>query len=65
MVKCFLFFQLYLINPVSGKQERILSMISHAMEDSDLQWEVELTKKDRSAAEIATRLIGKTDMLVV
>jgi YegS/Rv2252/BmrU family lipid kinase len=55
----------YIINPVSGKQEPILSMISHAMEDSDLQWEVEITKKDRSAAEIATRLIGKTDMLVV
>ncbi len=55
----------FIINPASGKQEPILSVINQAMENVEAEWEVAITKKDRGAGEIAVELIGKTDLVVV
>jgi diacylglycerol kinase (ATP) len=55
----------FIINPASGKQEPILSLINTAMEKFNYQWEVEVTTRNRSASEIASALIGKTDVIIV
>ncbi|MEJ7558657.1 MAG: diacylglycerol kinase family protein [Pedobacter sp.] len=55
----------FIINPASGKQEPILSLINTAMEQFDNHWEVEVTTRNRSASEIAAALIGKTDVVIV
>ncbi|WP_374949163.1 diacylglycerol/lipid kinase family protein [Mucilaginibacter sp.] len=55
----------FIINPVSGKEEPILSYINKAMYDSKLEWDVSVTKKHVSASNIAAKLIGKTDVVAV
>jgi diacylglycerol kinase (ATP) len=55
----------FIINPASGKQEPILSLINTAMEQFNYQWEVAVTTRSRTAGEIASDLIGKTDLVIV
>ncbi|MDP9079945.1 MAG: hypothetical protein M3O71_21165 [Bacteroidota bacterium] len=55
----------FIINPASGKEEPILSYIYRAFRDSRTDWDISLTKKDLGAGEIARKLIGKTDLVVV
>ena len=55
----------FIINPASGKEEPILFYINRALDNSDINWDISITKKDYSAGEIANGLIGKTDLVVV
>ncbi|SDZ80086.1 diacylglycerol/lipid kinase family protein [Pedobacter hartonius] len=55
----------FIINPASGKQEAILLFINQALDGMGIEWDVYLTKKDKSIAEIARELIGKTDLVAV
>lgn len=55
----------FIINPASGKEEPILSYINRAFQNSRIDWDISLTKKDLGAGEIAVKLIGKTDLVVV
>ena len=55
----------FIINPASGKQEAILSYINQAMDGTDIEWDVYVTKKNKGAGQIAQELIGKTDLVAV
>jgi YegS/Rv2252/BmrU family lipid kinase len=55
----------FIINPASGKEEPILFYINKLFCDSDVEWDVSVTKKDKSAGDIAITLIGKTDLVAV
>ena len=55
----------FIINPASGKEEPILNYISQAFADSNINWDLSLTKKGHSAAELAKKLIDKTDLVIV
>lgn len=55
----------FIINPASGKEEPILFYINKLLQDSGIDWDISLTKKDLGAGEIARKLIGKTDLVVV
>lgn len=55
----------FIINPASGKQEPVLSYINQAMDGSGMDWDIAVTKKDKSAGAIARELMGKTDLIVV
>lgn len=55
----------FIVNPASGKEEPILFYINQALEQSGINWDIAVTKKDRSAGDIARTLIGKTDLVVV
>jgi diacylglycerol kinase (ATP) len=55
----------FIINPASGKQEPILSYINEVLADTDIDWDITVTKKDRTAADIARKLAGQTDLVAV
>jgi len=55
----------FIINPASGKEEPILSYINKVFYESDVDWDVAITKKNKSAGQIARQLIGKTDLIAV
>ena len=55
----------FIINPAAGKEEPILSMINKALDDSEIDWDISVTKKDRNAGKIAQSVIGKTDLIAV
>ncbi|MXV15351.1 diacylglycerol/lipid kinase family protein [Hufsiella ginkgonis] len=55
----------FIINPVSGKEEPILSWISKVFCDTRIRWDVSVTRKDLTAGDIAKDLIGKTDLVIV
>ncbi|MDB4902242.1 MAG: YegS/Rv2252/BmrU family lipid kinase [Mucilaginibacter sp.] len=55
----------FIINPASGNEEPILSYINRAFEKSSVNWDISVTKKDKSAGDIARTLIGKTDIVAV
>lgn len=55
----------FIINPASGKEEPILFYINQALDNSGINWEVSITKKDKSSGDIAKGLVGKTDLVVV
>ena len=46
-----------IVNPVSGKDEAILSFIAEAFKDSEIHWDVLVTKKEGDAKEFAEGLI--------
>jgi diacylglycerol kinase (ATP) len=54
-----------LINPVSGKEEPILSYLNTALTGTGIHWEISVTTPDREAFDIARSLIGKTQLIVV
>ncbi|TDQ09216.1 diacylglycerol/lipid kinase family protein [Pedobacter metabolipauper] len=55
----------FIINPASGKEEPILSYINRVLDGSGIEWDVAITKKNKSAGDIARELIGKTDLIAV
>ncbi|MBD1393034.1 diacylglycerol/lipid kinase family protein [Mucilaginibacter glaciei] len=55
----------FIINPAAAKKEPVLSYISLAFKNSRTDWDVSLTKKSLGAGEIARKLIGNTDLIVV
>jgi diacylglycerol kinase (ATP) len=55
----------FIINPASGKEEPILSYINQVFDNSDINWDVTVTKRGISAGDIARTLIGKTDLIAV
>jgi diacylglycerol kinase (ATP) len=55
----------FIINPASGNEEPILSYINRAFEKSSVNWDISVTKKEKSAGDIARTLIGKTDIVAV
>jgi diacylglycerol kinase (ATP) len=55
----------FIINPASGKQEPILSYINEVLADTDTDWDITVTKKDRTAGDIARKLAGQTDLVAV
>jgi diacylglycerol kinase (ATP) len=55
----------FIINPASGKEEPILSYINQVFDNSDINWDVTVTKRGISAGDIARNLIGKTDLIAV
>lgn len=55
----------FIINPAAGQQEPVLSYLNSAFTDSDIEWEISVTKKADDAPEIARELVGKTDLVAV
>ncbi|WP_345953943.1 YegS/Rv2252/BmrU family lipid kinase [Mucilaginibacter sp. PAMB04168] len=55
----------FIINPASGKEEPILSYINQTLDNTGIEWELSVTKRNFSAGEIAKALIGKTDLIAV
>jgi diacylglycerol kinase (ATP) len=55
----------FIINPASGKEEPILSYINQVFDNSDINWDITVTKRGISAGNIARTLIGKTDLIAV
>ncbi|AYL96580.1 diacylglycerol/lipid kinase family protein [Mucilaginibacter celer] len=55
----------FIVNPASGKEEPVLSYINKVLDDSGINWELSITKKHISAADIARKLIGKTELIAV
>ncbi len=55
----------FIINPASGKPKPILSIINQALEGTGIDWDIYVTKKNRGAGEIATELLGTTDLIAV
>lgn len=55
----------FIINPASGKEEPILSYINKVLDNSGINWDLSVTKRDISAAGIAKTLLGKTDLVAV
>jgi diacylglycerol kinase (ATP) len=55
----------FIINPASGKEEPILSYINQVFDNSDINWDITVTKRGISAGDIARTLIGKTDLIAV
>src|ERR1700761_5133450 len=55
----------FIINPASSKEEPILFFINKVFNDSAVDWDVSIIKKNRNAGVIAKKLIGKTDLVVV
>ena len=42
-----------------------MSLINQALGGVGIEWDVSVTKKDKTAGEIARELIGRTDLVVV
>ncbi len=55
----------FIINPASGSEEPILSYINTAFDESGIEWDISVTKRNVSTADVAQQLIGKTDMIAV
>lgn len=55
----------FIINPASGKEEPILAYINRAFDRSNTKWDVFVTQRDKGPGDIAKKLIGKTDLVVV
>jgi YegS/Rv2252/BmrU family lipid kinase len=55
----------FIINPSSGKEEPILTYINRAFDRSNTKWDVSVTQRDKGPGDIAKKLIGKTDLVVV
>ncbi len=54
-----------IINPAAGVEEPILSYLNTAFKDTPIDWDVSITRKGNDAKEIASKLIGKTDLIAV
>ena len=56
---------LIIINPASGKEEPILSYLNTAFTDSEIDWEVAVTKAEGDAIAVAKKYAGKVDVIAV
>ncbi|RWY54133.1 diacylglycerol/lipid kinase family protein [Mucilaginibacter gilvus] len=55
----------FIINPGSGKEEPILSYLHNALNGSDIDWDITVTRKEEDTFNTAKQLIGKTDLVVI
>ncbi len=55
----------FIINPASGQDEPILSYINTAFKDTDINWEVFVTKQSEDATLFARQCMDKTDLIAV
>ncbi|MBC7388566.1 MAG: YegS/Rv2252/BmrU family lipid kinase [Opitutaceae bacterium] len=55
----------FILNPASGQDEPILSYINDVFKDSNIKWDVSVTKASGDAQKFAHEQIGKTDMIAV
>jgi diacylglycerol kinase (ATP) len=55
----------FILNPAAGQDEPILSYINKAFLDTEVDWEILITKKADDALKMAKALIGKTDLVAV
>jgi diacylglycerol kinase (ATP) len=55
----------FIINPASGKEEPILTYINQVFDGSAIKWDVSVTQRHKNPGDIAKKLIGKTDLIVV
>jgi diacylglycerol kinase (ATP) len=55
----------FIINPAAGKKEPILSFINEAFDETNIDWDITVTKRGTNIGKIASELIGKTDLIVV
>lgn len=54
-----------IINPASGQDEPILSYLNKAFHDTDIEWEVSITKQDNDAARFAQQWLNKVDVIAI
>ncbi len=54
-----------IVNPATAKKEPLLSIINEVFSDSDVSYDVSITKKGNDIHGIASSLIGKTDLIVI
>lgn len=55
----------FIINPASSKEEPVLSLIYQAFKDAGIRWEVSVTQPDADAGKVASKLVGKTELVAV
>jgi len=55
----------FIINPASGKEEPVLFYINQVLNDSGINWDIAVTRKNESSGDIARELLGKTDLVAV
>jgi len=55
----------FIVNPASDKKEPILYYINQVFNDSGVDWDLSIIKKNQTAGDIAKTLIGKTDLIAV
>ena len=56
---------LIIINPASGHEEPILSYLNTVFKDSEIDWEVSVTKAEGDSTSIAREYVGKVDVIAV
>ncbi len=54
-----------IINPAAGQEEPILSYLNSTFHDSDISWDVSVTKGEGDGAAIADKYLGKVDVIAV
>lgn len=54
-----------IINPAAETKDPILSLINKVLSESDIEWQIHITKTEGEAFTIAESLAGKTDLLAV
>ena len=54
-----------IINPAAGQDEPILSYLNKVFQDTEVNWEISITKREESASDIAKKLVGKTDLIAI
>src|SRR5690348_15921530 len=54
-----------IVNPAAGREEPILSYLNTGLIISGIRWDVTVTTPYNEAYDIAMRLVGKTDLIVV
>lgn len=55
----------FIINPAAAKKEPLLSIINDVFANSDVNWDISITKKGNDIHGIASSLIGKTDLVAI
>lgn len=55
----------FLVNPATAKREPLLSIINEVFSNSDVSYDVSITKKGNDIHGIASSLIGKTDLIAI
>lgn len=55
----------FIINPAAAGDEPVLGLIHEALKATKIDWDVSLTKLNLDAGAIASKLIGKSDLIAV
>ncbi len=55
----------FIINPAAGREEPILSFINNTFKDTDIKWDISITKEDGDAKKMALECLNKTDIVAI